>query len=432
MKIKYLVVIIGLFLAAWQFRKQNNKISVADYHGGLNYSVIVEGQAKLALDKIWNDELEWIDVPDESYSTKDQKVKQKKKLVAAIGEEEIDLEKLLKKRKKRLKNKMMKVALDLYQDMAQYPLENVPLKEGSDPLVVAFASTPKFSSGISSTESENNGGGGGYSHAPEGQVEMTLGNLQLKGWKDKEHYIIAEDEVTLYLEVYDKGQKISAASVEADIYNAQKELVTKVSYQNVGDNTYAAIFNLGSGLTENAAGKYYVAVKAEIGEEGVVAKKGSGSTNKMAHLFDTFSYQFRKAKFRNRITDELTSDKNLLFKARFNVYEEGQYIIQGTLYDKDNKLVALSEKPLELSVGTHWVPLEFYGYLFHDQKLNGPYYLKNIALNFVKKNLASVNHELNQPNYKTQEYQWEQFNSVPYNNSVMQYKVNQIQDYLSE
>lgn len=90
----------------------------------------------------------------------------------------------------------------------------------------------------------------------------------------------------------------------------------------------------------------------------------------------------RPATFTGVFTDELRQG-SIELRVGVDVKRAGKYTIQGLLYAKgpagqDDVPVALATWVGPLEIGTPDLPLQYYGLVFHDAKLPGPYVLKAV------------------------------------------------------
>ncbi len=299
------------------------------------------------------------------------------------------------------RKEMARRTIGVYSKMAQYPLTSTPLdpKTKSDPL------TKKYDN----------------SNAGQGTV-TTADGLTVRKWKDKMHFIASEEKVELFLEVKDRGEKAEAV-IDAVVYDPNNNEVGKLAYNfDQVTGAYKAVF--APNIRDLVFGKYLVRIKA--------GRKNSRAGEGSAYLIESFSLQDRKSRFTKNVNVDLTKHGDLLVKANYEIYEEGDYILEGTLYNLMGEPVAWAEKPITLATGTKWIPLEFHGYIFYKNQYSGPFVLRHLSLNYVKKNLSIINAGLSFPYYKTPKWHWKQFNKNPYDNVIMKEKIRKLQLWLSD
>ncbi len=240
-------------------------------------------------------------------------------------------------------------------------------------------------------------------------------------WTNQNYFLIQENPVELFLEVSSKDVKVPIISAEATIYNSKHVAYKTIKYVATSEKTYSykATLPVSESATEDIQGNYYAKITITTKD------------NQTIHKFDSFSLQYRKASFvKNHISSRLSRNKDLSFRVKYKVYQSGQYIVMGTLYNSDNQLVAIKESPVKLSRGSRWVDFDFHGFKFYNEKRSGPFKLKNITLSYVKPNLSTVNEEYITVNHITSDYKWDEFNPIPYTDAYAKEKASLIENYL--
>ncbi|MBI3394580.1 MAG: hypothetical protein HY042_01975 [Spirochaetia bacterium] len=84
-----------------------------------------------------------------------------------------------------------------------------------------------------------------------------------------------------------------------------------------------------------------------------------------------FSSPVAPAKFSGRVTDDVENG-SLVVNVEVNVSQPGRYRIYANLKGKDGYL-GTAKNELKLAAGSHMVPLLFFGKLFRDREIDGPY-----------------------------------------------------------
>ncbi len=325
---------------------------------------------------------------DDASKKKNKKKKTKKKRnKKKISKENRNIDNLSKD-----KIAVLQSSLQIYKKQSDYPLNSYPTYSHIDPLAENIQPKAK--------ESED----------PES-------NVTIKIWKNKNYFLVNEDPIDLFLEVYDNDTKIIPEKIIAELYNAEGKKQQEIKYIKQNDLTYTSKITI-SEDQNFILGKYLIKINVI-------------NNNKTSYLIDTFSLQNKKVQFKHSVKDNLNSNKNLIINTNFDVYEDGPYLSQATLYDNNNKLSAFSENPVNLGAGNNWIPIEFHGYIFYKNKHSGPFTLKHVRLSYVKPNLSIIRYEAYTPNFKTANYQWNQFNSSAADNTIMKNKVTQIESFLS-
>ena len=233
---------------------------------------------------------------------------------------------------------------------------------------------------------------------PEQRTDTTQdGQYSLQLWSDKRGYQQGET-ITLY------GRQIELASgkpvtteLNARLIYAELTTVGPVRFtDDDGDGTYTAMIattDTGNSLPD---GLYTVRVKGSHDLREALA----------------FSLSQPGARLTGHYRDHIENG-NLIIQAEVNVSVEATYYLRGTLYQRqssEQKFYAQSRQPL--TAGTQWLSLSFHGYLFQHQQVNGPYELRNIALQKI--DFPSQTIEFAQPHFLTQAYSYRQFTGEPY------------------
>ena len=65
--------------------------------------------------------------------------------------------------------------------------------------------------------------------------------------------------------------------------------------------------------------------------------------------------------------------------AEVDVARPGRFHLAGTLHTLKGEPVGTAQSASELEPGRHWIELSFYGLMFHDRKVAGPFRLGTLA-----------------------------------------------------
>lgn len=115
-------------------------------------------------------------------------------------------------------------------------------------------------------------------------------------------------------------------------------------------------------------GQYQVVVQAE-------SLKGD-----TLNATTSFVYSVQIAHLTGRYRDAIV-DGNLQIEAEVEVEEPGKIRLEGTLVTtEDAKMIGYAYADADLPPGTHWIPLTYYGLIFHDMNARGPYSLFSVML----------------------------------------------------
>lgn len=137
--------------------------------------------------------------------------------------------------------------------------------------------------------------------------------------------------------------------------------------QVAGDGVYTARFVPTKALVPELATAYQVTVFATRAEgESLTATTGFVLSNPWAEL---------AGEYRHRLVDG-----NLVIEAKVDVRREGRFHLSGVLHTMDGEPVGTAQAAKVLEPGEHWLPLEFYGLMFHDRGVRGAVKLGSLAL----------------------------------------------------
>lgn len=161
--------------------------------------------------------------------------------------------------------------------------------------------------------------------------------------------------------------------IQGEVVSASGEIVATVSYADQGqgvdrrrgDGVFSARIE---GLPVPVlAESYMVRVEAAlVGGEVIHAVGGFLLSNPGAHLTGRFRDSVR--------------DGSLLIRSQVEVERRGRFHLQATLHDRNGTPLGVAQTALQLEPGRQWVELEFFGLMFHDRGVAGPYRLASVAL----------------------------------------------------
>lgn len=188
----------------------------------------------------------------------------------------------------------------------------------------------------------------------------------------------ALDPIDLFASFDGRGKAAAAAAVDAvtaEIANAEGGVVAEVVYKDdgqgadrrAGDGVYSARLALPAGLEPALAESYVVRVRARLAD-GDLREAAGG-----------FLYSNPAARLTGRYRD-LVRDGNLVVAAEVDVREAGRFHLAASLYSLAGEPVGAAQAAAVLEPGRHWLELPFYGLMFHDRPVAGPYRLKSVGL----------------------------------------------------
>ena len=275
-----------------------------------------------------------------------------------------------KKQNKALAINSLEKSISIYKKMAQYPDSSYPVdaKNTEDHLIERFKKDTR-------------------------QVSYKQG--QIKAWSEKNYYTQKDKTINLFIEFQDINEKLT---IDANLQTNEGH--KKLEYKKITKTTYKAS----------------ISTKDLNDDEYLNQIKIFNSQNEeILSTVNVFTLGEEYYHFIGAADNDINSRGHLDIELDFDIYEKGTYVMEGTLYYED-EIIAVSELPLELEAGIQKINMEFFGKIFHSKKINGALELRNVSLSFVKKSLASINTELIELNYKTQDYNYTQFSEQSYNN----------------
>lgn len=134
-----------------------------------------------------------------------------------------------------------------------------------------------------------------------------------------------------------------------------------------GDGVYSARHVPDKALRIDLARAFRVTVDAgRVDAEPLSATTGFVISNPWAELTGAYRHAVR--------------DGNLVIEAEVDVRREGRFHLSGVLHTVAGEPVGTAQTARRLERGSHWLPLEFFGLIFHDRQVRGPVKLGSVAL----------------------------------------------------
>ncbi|HBL27588.1 MAG TPA: hypothetical protein DD490_12190 [Acidobacteria bacterium] len=181
--------------------------------------------------------------------------------------------------------------------------------------------------------------------------------------------------IDLYAELLSLGEPSLPLEVNGEIAGPAGEIVAQVAYRDdgrtpdrrAGDGIWSARLTLPAGLEPDGAAPYMVRTTARL-LDGDLRQAAGG-----------FLYSNPSARLTGRYRDTV-KDGNLILSAEVDVREAGRFHLSGTLYSLQGEPIGTAQAAAQLEPGRRWIRLSFYGLMFHDRKVAGPYRLGSLAL----------------------------------------------------
>lgn len=198
------------------------------------------------------------------------------------------------------------------------------------------------------------------------------GAPELAVWSGEVSYE-APGDVEQFASLAQGTRKLRAERVTAEIVDEAGNVVDKVSY---GDDGKGADRTAGDGI-------YSVRISGlpqpELAATYLVRVEAARAGGELLHAAGGFLYSRPWAQLTGVYRDSLR-DGNVVVSAQVEVTRAGRFHLSGTLATLDGKALGTAQNAVELTPGQHWIELSFYGLMFHDRGVAGPYRLASLAL----------------------------------------------------
>ena len=128
----------------------------------------------------------------------------------------------------------------------------------------------------------------------------------------------------------------------------------------------------------------------------------------------TFRYTHQTAHLTGQYRESIVGG-NLVIEAEVEVDEPGRFRLEGTLVTAaDAKMVGYGYGEATLPAGTGWIPITYWGLLFHDMKADGPYQVFSLVLSSLDGDVVQEGDVVPSP-YTTKPYKVSDFAATPFN-----------------
>jgi hypothetical protein len=206
--------------------------------------------------------------------------------------------------------------------------------------------------------------------------------------------------VDLYATLETRGKAFTeVAAMTGEIVDDSGAILTEVAYRDDGHGVWSARLSP-EGLGGALAASYMVRVKARLAN-GDLREAAGG-----------FLYSDPAAHLTGRYRD-FVRDGDLVIAAEVEVIEAGRFHLAGTLYTKSGEPLGTAQAAAQLEPGRRWIELPFYGLMFHDRGIAGPYKLGTLALATTHRMPNALN-DLVTDAYVTKSYRLQQMRSTAF------------------
>lgn len=136
--------------------------------------------------------------------------------------------------------------------------------------------------------------------------------------------------------------------------------------EEAGDRIYAAKISIPAEMRAPGPQNYTLAIMVRRGEYQIQTTAGANVGDLNIRHTGTF---------RDRLD---TDDKgtHLVVEADFQVSKAGFYYVQASMYDAQGNPIGMAQQRKQLQPGQHTIPLRFYGKMFCDSQVDGPYSIR--------------------------------------------------------
>lgn len=218
--------------------------------------------------------------------------------------------------------------------------------------------------------------------------------------------------VDLYASLEAKGKAVGlAAEMTGEIADASGAIVALVTYldngqgadRRAGDGIFSARLEMPKGLDDALAASFMVRVKARM-LDGDLREAAGG-----------FLYSSPAAHLTGRYRDRI-KDGSLVIAAELDVTEAGRFHLAGTLYSMAGEPIGWAQAATNLEPGRQWIELSYYGLIFHDRNVAGPFRLGTLALSTTSTMPNALN-DLVENAHVTRAYRLGQMRREPFGNA---------------
>jgi hypothetical protein len=237
-----------------------------------------------------------------------------------------------------------------YRHRARFPRSSQPIEDGVDPVARDREVTR------------------GKSVGPEGT------NPTLVVWPARTGFE-APNPIVLHAYLVRDERKVDPKEIRGEILTQQGGVLSGLDFRDDGtagdatanDLIYTAVVAPGVERAADFKGAQLVDVEAELANgERRIATTG-------------FLYSIPLAHLTGRYRDELV-DGSLVVSAEVDVHAAGRFHLEATLGAADGTPVGWAQNAQVLEAGTAWIPLTYWGLMFRERGVPGPYVLATVAL----------------------------------------------------
>ena len=286
------------------------------------------------------------------------------------------------------RRKMRAEIIEDLKHLAKYPDDSNPIFGGNDALINEYTVSPATARSDKEEDPP-------YS---------------LKTWVSKNTYVFPDAPV-IYATISDPNGKPVSGHLEVAIYRDDDKNQMKLSLLDngqgvdvaAGDGIYSGVLEFASTQETQLAGRYIAVTQASQFSNKMEIRSATG-----------FLWTAPGGVLTGRYRDK-SDGTYLTIEAEVKITKAGYFHLQGSVYGQNNKALAWAQAASELQPGTHWIALNYYGYIFREVNAKGPYSLKYVTLSRTGI-IPPMKGRLIENAYQTSSYDPSSFTDKPYNN----------------
>lgn len=198
------------------------------------------------------------------------------------------------------------------------------------------------------------------------------------------------------------------AAISGEVISADGAVVGSVTYRDdgeapdrrAGDGVYAASFQVPAAQVPDLAASFGVRVAAVTADGTTIGTTGG------------FLYSNPHARLTGAVRDAVR-DGDLVVEVEVEVERPGRFHLAATLAEMNGTPVGWAQTAAELDPGTHWLELSFYGLMFRERGVAGPYRVTSLALSTVS-GMPNALNDLAEDVHRTAAYPLARFTDRPF------------------
>jgi hypothetical protein len=223
----------------------------------------------------------------------------------------------------------------------------------------------------------------------------------------------APERVVLYAFFTSGGRNVPAESLGAELLSERRGSVAKLVMndegrdgdETAGDLVYSASWQPPDKEMSELRGSYVASVRgtaADLEERAV----GTG-----------FLYSVPLARPTGRFRDTLV-DGSLRLDVEIEVFAAGRFHAEAVLASQSGSPIAWAQNARAFEPGMQWLPIDFYGLVFREKGIDGPYVLSSLALSTTGE-MPNQKNRLLRDAYTTRAYAAADFTDRPFEDPGM-------------